>query len=367
KLTAKPEADVTVTVGGMGKGVSIDTNSRMQGKQTSLSFTTTDWNIAQVVVVSAAADENASFETVTLSHTATGRVYGSVSRDLTVTVIDDDNICGRFNGLSLDGTVCNLSSQGIESLGSDDFVGLSNLEQLDLRNNNLSSLPADVFTGLSNLQEIYLSGNDLTCLPVIPPSVKKIDVDLLRCYSLELSPSAVTLVEGGASTYTVKLASEPSAAVTVTVSGMESDVSVDTDGGMQAEQTSLTFTTTDWNAAQPVTVTAAEDDNNSSEAVTLTHTATSSGNTYSVSQELVVTVIDNETPGLVLALGAVTVAEASSATYTVRLAKEPTDGVTVTVSGMENSVSVDADGGMQGEQTTLSFTTSNWQAEQTVT
>ena len=60
------------------------------GEQTSLSFTTSNWNTEQTVTVSAVADDNASPETVTLSHSADGGDYGSVSQELVVTVTDDD-------------------------------------------------------------------------------------------------------------------------------------------------------------------------------------------------------------------------------------------------------------------------------------
>ncbi|KKZ14735.1 MAG: hypothetical protein TH68_04260, partial [Candidatus Synechococcus spongiarum 142] len=205
-------------------------------------------------------------------------------------------------------------------------------------------------------------------MPVIPQSVEFIDVDLLRCYALELSPSAVTTVEGSPSTYTVKLSNQPSTAVTVTVSGMGNDVMVDTDSGTRGENHMLSFSTSNWNTARPVTVVPVEDDNTDSEAVTLRHTTTSGDSTYPVSKSLRVTVIDNDALGLALSpAAALTVVEAGSATYTVRLATEPTADVTVTVSGMGSGVSVDTDGGIPSGQTSFSFTTSNWQTEQTVT
>ncbi|KKZ13999.1 MAG: hypothetical protein TH68_05900, partial [Candidatus Synechococcus spongiarum 142] len=68
-------------------GVSVDTDGAMQGEQTSLSFTTANWNTAWTVTVTDEADDdNAVSETVTLSHTATGGDYGSVSQELVVTV-----------------------------------------------------------------------------------------------------------------------------------------------------------------------------------------------------------------------------------------------------------------------------------------
>ncbi|KKZ11674.1 MAG: hypothetical protein TH68_08375, partial [Candidatus Synechococcus spongiarum 142] len=174
---------------------------------------------------------------------------------------------------------------------------------------------------------------------------------------LMFSPATVTVPEADSATYTVRLAKEPTTTVTVTVKGMGNGVSVDTDGGMAGEQTILSFSTTDWKTAQTVTVRAAADDDNASpETVRLSHSA-DGGGYESVSQELVVTVTDDDTAGLLFYPTAVTIAEAASVTYMVKLATEPTETVTVTVSDMGNGVGVDTDSGMAGEQTILSFTT----------
>ena len=55
---------------------------------TSLEFTTSNYNTAQTVTVSAAADDDATHDRATLTHTASGGGYGSVSADLPVTVTD---------------------------------------------------------------------------------------------------------------------------------------------------------------------------------------------------------------------------------------------------------------------------------------
>ena len=84
--------------------------------------------------------------------------------------------------------------------------------------------------------------------------------------------------------YTVTLASQPTEEVTVTVSGhADTDVSLD--------ETTLTFTTGNWNSAQTVTVTAIQDTDGADDSVTLTHTA-SGGQYDGVSAELQITVAD---------------------------------------------------------------------------
>ena len=83
-----------------------------------------------------------------------------------------------------------------------------------------------------------------------------------------------------------------------------------------------------------------------------------------------VRVNDDDSQGLTLATAALTVgvAEGASATYTVRLASEPTGpvAVAVAVSG-GGAVAVDADATADGDQSALLFHAMNWDRPQTVT
>ena len=130
-------------------------------------------------------------------------------------------------------------------------------------------------------------------------------------------PSKLTVVEANSATYTVKLATEPTADVTVTVSGMGSDVTVDTDSATDGDQDTLSFGTSNWNTGQTVTVSGLADDDATTETVTLSHSA-SGGDYGTVSETMVVTVSDNDTMGLALNPPSLSVREGSSATYTVQ-------------------------------------------------
>ena len=174
---------------------------------------------------------------------------------------------------------------------------------------------------------------------------------------LAISQSAFTVVEGDSpgQSYTVALETQPSAAVTVTISGQaDSDLVVD--------PSSLTFSTSNWSAAQTVTVTAREDaDALTDPVVTLTHAA-GGGDYGSVSGDLTVTITDNDSPGLDISQSAFTVVEGDSPgqSYTVALETQPSAAVTVTISGQ-------ADSDLVVDPSSLTFSTSNWSAAQTVT
>ena len=169
---------------------------------------------------------------------------------------------------------------------------------------------------------------------------------------LELSKSLLDPTEGGSESYKVALATQPSDTVTVTITGHSgTDLTLD--------KTSLTFTTTNWATAQEVTVTAGQDDDTADDEVTLTHTA-SGGGYGSVAEDLPVTVDDDDDPGLELSKTSLGPTEGGSESYKVALATQPSDTVTVTITGHSGT-------DLTLDKTSLTFTTTNWATAQTVT
>ena len=180
--------------------------------------------------------------------------------------------------------------------------------------------------------------------------------------ALVVRDESLTVGEGESSSYTVNLATEPTDSVTVAISGHAGTALMLSGATLTSD--ALTFTAANWNTAQTVTVTADHDDNSINEDVTLTHTATGGGYT-TLTDELSVSVTDDDTPAIVLTPVGLTVGESDTASYTVRLATEPTAGVTVTISGHAGT-----DLSLSGTTLTndaLTFTTTNWDTAQTVT
>ena len=262
KLATQPSGSVSVAITGhAGTDLTLD--------KTMLTFTVDNWATAQTVTVKAGQDADGSADTATLTHTASGGDYASVSNTLPVTVTDDDT--------------------------------------------------ADIV----------------------------------------LSETGLTVTEGDAAgtSYTVKLATQPSGSVTVSISGHDgADLTL---SGTTLTNNQLTFTTTNWNTAQTVTVKAGQDNDGAADTATLTHAA-SGGDYASITVGLPVTVTDDDTPGVTIELTTLSVVAGRSNEYAVALATEPTGDVTVTVSGHAGSdVTLD--------KTTLTFTTDNWDTTQTVT
>ena len=183
-LDSQPTADVRVTVGGHA-------GTEVTPTPTSLTFTTSNWESAQMVTVTAGNDADTTNDTVTLTHSATSADsdYSGISIDSVAVTVNDIavGICGRTKevrdalvdlipGVSgcaavtaadlaaITGTL-DLSGQSIADLAAGDFVGLTSLMELYLDNNKLPELPDDVFAGLTSLEVLYLNNNDLTELP----------------------------------------------------------------------------------------------------------------------------------------------------------------------------------------------------------
>ena len=167
-----------------------------------------------------------------------------------------------------------------------------------------------------------------------------------------VSKSALTVAEGGNGTYTVKLGTAPSSDVTVTVGGASGDVTV--------SPPSLTFTTTNYGTAQTVTVSAAQDpDGDTDPDVTLTHSASGGGYGSVSVDSVVVSVTEDDTKGVTVSSGTLTVDEGGTGTYTVKLDTQPSGEVVVTVGGASGDVTV--------PDSRLRFAVNNWSTAQTVT
>ena len=166
------------------------------------------------------------------------------------------------------------------------------------------------------------------------------------------SPQQLSVDEGDTATYTLRLATEPTGAVTVAL--------LSSDSGALAVPVSFVFTNRNWNQPRTVTVRGVEDDDTNDESVTVNHSSVGGG-FGALTGTVTVTVTDDDTqaPGLVFSPQQLSVDEGDTATYRLSLATEPTGAVTVAVSS--------DDTGALSVPVSFVFTTSNWNQPRTVT
>ena len=111
---------------------------------------------------------------------------------------------------------------------------------------------------------------DGTTLAVTAATLTIRDIDD-RGFAFDPEETVLAAVGGGAASYTAALTSRPAGTVTVSIS-----IAPD-DADLTISPSRLTFTPSDWSAAQTVTVTAQPDDDDLAEAAALAHTASGGG------------------------------------------------------------------------------------------
>ena len=175
-----------------------------------------------------------------------------------------------------------------------------------------------------------------------------------------LNQNTATIWEhGGTGTFTVILDAKPNSNVVIDI------VSSDT-GIVTISSSTLTFTPTNWNAAQTITVTGVDDlivDGSIVTNVIVSVNKTSSDDNFDnvLSQTVAVTTLDNEY-GFVLSKNKMNLFQYRNSTdnFTVTLTRAPASNVIINVnSANSNKVAVSS--------STLTFTDANWNTPQIVT
>ena len=259
RLQTEPTGTVTVTP--------TSTNAALSISPTSLTFTTSDWNLSKPVQVTAAVDDNTDNGSATITHTVAGADYDAIEAP-TVAVI------------------------------------------------------------------------------MIDPNSKDIVLSKTRLVIEEEDSAGVQ--------YTVLLNAAPTGNVTVTIAAPD-------DAPVTISPTTLTFTTTNWDTPQTVTVTVGADDNHRGETYTVSHTATGGGYDDAILSPLELRVNDNDRVAVRLNTRTLTIVEGNtlSGAYTVVLDAQPNAPIAITASPPSGSnVSINP--------ATVTFTTSNWNTPQSI-
>ena len=413
RLSSAPTQDATVTIASDDAAVTVgDTDGdSLNGVQNTLVFTSANWSTPRTVTLTAADDDNGAAESATITHTSTTTSqseYTNLRATITANTTDDDAPAFVFdadpdtandqsgplalNELSSSGTnsddyTVRLSSQptrtvtatitsgDTSSVTVDDTDGVANGVQntLTFTSGNWST-PRTVTLSAQQDDNGFDESVTITHTAATTPNSEYTNVAGNFTASvtddetpaITLSATTLTVQEENDATYTVRLATEPVGGdVTVAIAGAGDGLAADasTQGGVQ---TSLTFTTANWDTARTVTVTAANDDNGENETATFRHTATGADYGGVAAAEVEATSTDNDTASLRASRTQLTVNENGSATYTIRLNTQPSADVTVTVSGASGAVTVDT-AATSGNQNTLTFTNTNWATARTVT
>ncbi|MEM7181164.1 MAG: hypothetical protein AAF518_09640 [Spirochaetota bacterium] len=374
-LNRAPTADVSIT---------FSTDDRLNAIP-SIQFTTTDWNVAQSISVSPLDDAlaNGNLDT-SITHTVTSNdpdYNGFAANAVAVSIADNDSIGITMNVSDASATEGSDTASYTVVLNtqpsSDVTVNITNDSQVTLSSNSLTFTTSNWNTAQtitvtavddtltegthtpSITHAVSSSDSDYNSISVSNPSISITDNDVPGVTITATDDSANE--SGDTASYTVVLNTAPTANVTVTITD---------DSQATLSSNSLTFTTSDWNTAQTVTVTAVDD------AVTegphtpsITHSVSSSdGNYNGVSvTDPSITILDNDN-------GDVTITQSGSDTSVMEgfgddtisyvLTSMPTNDVTFSISFDTSQVQVN---GSSTSPVQLTFTSANWNVAQSVT
>ena len=389
-LSTQPTSDVVID---LTKSGSPDVTV----SPATLTFTSTNWSTAQTVTVRAAADADAADDRASIAHevdaTRSANEYDNVPvAAVAVTVTDGDTAAVTVSESTL--TVAEgakgtytvvLDTQptsdvviAVTSNSSDVTVSPSRLTftSSDWSTAQTVTVTAaaddDAVNDAASIAHAVVAASSADEYDTVTVAAVTVTVADDETAGVTVSESTLTVAEGADGAYTVVLDAQPTSDVVITVTAAgSSDVTVDTDTA-PGDQNMLTFTSTNWNTAQTVTVAAADDADAANDAASLAHAVVAAGSADEYDAVTVagvaVTVTDDDTAGVTVSVTTLTVAEGATGAYTVVLDTQPASDVVITVTKSGSSdVTVDTDTGTSDDQNTLTFTSTNWSTAQTVT
>lgn len=164
---------------------------------------------------------------------------------------------------------------------------------------------------------------------------------------LIMSATSMDVAEEATATVDVRLRFRPATDVTLSMTS--------SDPAAVSVTSSLTFTQANYATAQTLVINGIQDADVANETITVTISVPGIPNS-----SLTVNVIDNDTVGIVLSRTTISLGEATSTTFTVRLSAQPESNTNVSIS------SSDTGAASVTPSSPLAFTSSNWSNPQSV-
>ena len=377
-LDAEPGSDVVIDVTEADDEGTLNTNQ--------LTFTSSNWDTPQTVTVTGVDDDiidgDISYDvTLSINDGSSDDDFDGLS-DQTVSVTNEDDDAAGFTVGAISGNTTEAGTTATFTVvldaesGSDvvidvteaDDEGTLSTSQLTFTSSNWDTPQTVTVTGVDDdiidgdiSYDVTLSINDGSSdddfdgLSDQTVSVTNEDDDAAGFTVGAISGN--TTEAGTTATFTVVLDAEPGSDVVIDVT------EADDEGTLSTSQ--LTFTSSNWDTPQTVTVTGVDDDiidGDISYDVTLSINDGSSDDDFDGLSDQTVSVTNEDDDAAGFTVGAIsgnTTEAGTTATFTVVLDAEPGSDVVIDVT------EADDEGTLSTSQ--LTFTSSNWDTPQTVT
>jgi outer membrane protein OmpA-like peptidoglycan-associated protein len=381
-FTSQPSAGVTVA---------LSSSDASEGtiSPSFLTFTSQNWNVTQTVTVTGADDAlddgDIAYAIVTAPATSADPGYGGLDpANVAVTNVDNEvpgfaitpqaGLVTTEAGGTASFTVKLITQPAanvtVTVSSSDASEGTASNGSLTFKPSNWSSARTVTVTGVNDLIDdgdipyTIVIGTASSADPAYngmnPPDVAVTNTDN-DVAAVTVIPTAglVTTEAGGTATFSVRLASQPAANVSLPLSS--SDPSEGT-----VSPSSLTFTAADWSTAHTVTVRGVDDvvDDGDVAYMVVTGATSSADPGYQglAASDVAVTNVDDDAPGITLspAVGLVTTEAGGTATFTVKLTTQPAANVLMGLSSSDPTEGLVT-------PTSLTFTPLDWNVPRPVT
>ena len=371
KLNAKPNSDVIVTI-------KSDHDDRLSISSSSLTFKSSNWNTDQTVTFTAIDDHIANGDldfSITINTSSADSRFNDIKNTVQVKIKDNDEIGIVYDDSSItlnEGQsvvrTFKLKSQPLADVilniisDHDDKLTISS-KQLMFNSSNWNINQSVTFTAiddniasgdLSFNIKIKSSSTDALYnnIPenVIPITIKDDDIA-----GIIYDSASVNLNEGQSITRTFRLKSQPTSNVTLSISSNNSS-------RLSISKSSLTFTASNWNIDQSVIFTAIDnsiDDGDTTVSVTIKSTSADT-NYNNLSSGFTIAVKDNDASGIITDTTSATINEGQYITRSFKLKSQPASNVILNIS------SNDTNSRLSISKSSLVFTESNWNIEQSV-
>lgn len=383
RLTSQPPAGNNVTI-------TLTPNTQVTVSPSSLTFTNANWNVVQVVTVTAVDDaiDEASSHNGVITHSASGGGYGGITISNVIPSITDNDTAGYTitpTSTQAGGRLVTTEATGqgtytfkltsqptgtvtIALTSSDTTEGTVSPASLVFTTANWATAQTVTVTGVSDptddgdinyqITSGTPTGPDGNYNAITPAAVPMVNLDDDTAAVVVDTTSVVTSETGGSTgttgTVSISLQCQPVTNVTVTITNLNTDEHL-------LSGTVFNFTTANWNTPQILTVTGVNDATTEIPAptpynITLTATGSAEYNNKFVLVSLLNQ--DDDAPGVQVSSTVLTLTEGAGANHTravvVRLNTEPVAGpVTITFSSSNlNTATI--------SPSTLTFTDTDW-------